>query len=81
MANPLSLPPPKPVRWVGTSKDDVSGFPKEVRQRVGGALWEAQIGRKASYARPLKGFRPTDRERRARIIGEWLTTETRYLAS
>jgi phage-related protein len=31
-------------------------FPKEVRQRVGGALWEAQIGRKASYARPLKGF-------------------------
>jgi len=56
MANPLSLPPPKPVRWVGTSKDDVSGFPKEVRQRVGGALWEAQIGRKASYARPLKGF-------------------------
>jgi phage-related protein len=56
MANPLSLPLPKPARWVGTSKDDVSGFPKEVRQRVGGALWEAQIGRKASYARPLKGF-------------------------
>lgn len=24
--------------------------------RVGGALWEAQIGRKAGYARPLKGF-------------------------
>ena len=22
---------------------------------------------------------PTDRERRARIIGEWLTTEARYL--
>lgn len=56
MANPLSLPLPKPVRWVGTSKDDVSGFPKEVRQRVGGALWEAQIGRKASFARSLKGF-------------------------
>jgi phage-related protein len=27
-----------------------------VRRRVGGALWEAQIGRKASYAKPLKGF-------------------------
>jgi uncharacterized protein HemY len=24
---------------------------------------------------------PTDRERRARIIGEWLTTGARYLAS
>ena len=25
--------------------------------------------------------RPTDRERRARYIGEWLETEARYLAS
>lgn len=28
----------------------------EVRRRVGGALWEAQIGRKATYAKPLRGF-------------------------
>jgi hypothetical protein len=56
MANPLSLAPAEASAMGGTSKDDVSGFPKEVRQRVGGALWEAQIGRKASYARPLKGF-------------------------
>jgi phage-related protein len=48
--------PPKPVRWVGSSKEDVSGFPEDVRRRVGGALWEAQIGRKALYAKPLKGF-------------------------
>jgi phage-related protein len=27
-----------------------------VKRRVGGALWEAQIGRKASYAKPLRGF-------------------------
>ncbi len=27
-----------------------------LRRRVGGALWEAQIGRKAPYAKPLKGF-------------------------
>ncbi len=47
---------PKPVRWVGSSKEDLSGFPKDVRRRIGGALWEAQIGRKASYAKPLKGF-------------------------
>src|SRR5712691_7685709 len=47
---------PKPVRWVGSSKEDLSGFPEEVRRRVGGALWEAQIGRKAPYAKPLKGF-------------------------
>ena len=47
---------PKPVRWVGGSRDDLRGFPDEVRNRVGGALWEAQLGRKAPYAKPLKGF-------------------------
>jgi phage-related protein len=46
----------KPLRWVGSSKEDLSGFPEEVRRRIGGALWEAQTGRKAPYAKPLKGF-------------------------
>jgi phage-related protein len=49
-------PSPKPVRWVGGSRDDLRGFPEEVRNRVGGALWEAQLGRKAPFAKPLKGF-------------------------
>jgi phage-related protein len=31
-------------------------FPKDVQRRVGGALWDAQIGRKAPFAKPLKGF-------------------------
>lgn len=56
MVKPASEDQPKPVRWVGSSKEDLSGFPEEVRRRVGGALWEAQIGRKAPYAKPLKGF-------------------------
>ena len=47
---------PKPVRWVGSSRDDLRSFPEEVRNRVGGALWEAQCGRTAPYAKPLKGF-------------------------
>jgi phage-related protein len=56
VATPPGEDPPKPVRWVGTSKEDLSGFPVEVRRRVGGALWEAQVGRKAPYAKPLRGF-------------------------
>jgi phage-related protein len=48
---------PKSVRWIGSSKKDLSGFPEDVRRRVGGALWEAQVGRKAPYAKPLKGYR------------------------
>jgi phage-related protein len=52
----MTDPPPKPVRWIGGSKGDLGVFPKDVRGRVGGALWEAQIGGKAPYAKPLKGF-------------------------
>jgi phage-related protein len=47
---------PKPVRWVGSSKDDLRAFPQEVRRRVGGALWDAQLGLKATFAKPLRGF-------------------------
>ena len=47
---------PKPVRWVGSSQEDLRDFPEEVRHRVGGALWDAQIGLKAPYSKPLKGF-------------------------
>jgi phage-related protein len=47
---------PKPVRWIGSSRDDLRAFPEDVRLRVGGALWEAQLGRKAGWAKPLKGF-------------------------
>jgi len=50
------VPFPKSVRWVGSSRDDLRLFPEEVLNRIGGALWEAQLGRKASYAKPLKGF-------------------------
>ncbi len=56
MASTEGEPSPKPVRWVGSSRDDLRGFPEEVRNRVGGALWEAQLGRKAPFAKPLKGF-------------------------
>src|SRR6188768_1404414 len=49
-------PVPKPVRWVSSSKDDLSTFPNDVKTRVGGALWDAQIGLKSPAAKPLKGF-------------------------
>lgn len=53
---PAHDPRPKPVRWIGSSKVDLSAFPEEVKRRVGGALWDAQTGRKAPFAKPLKGF-------------------------
>ena len=56
MVKPPNEDQPKSVRWVGSSKEDLSDFPEDVRRRVGGALWEAQIGRKAPYPKPLKGL-------------------------
>ena len=56
MAKPPGEDPPTSVRWVGSSKEDLSEFPAEVRRRVGGAPWEAQIGRKAPFAKSLRGF-------------------------
>ena len=49
-------PQPRPVRWIGTSRNDLKSFPSDVQRRVGGALWDAQIGSKAPFAKPLKGF-------------------------
>lgn len=46
----------KPVRWIGSSKQDLSDFPAEVRWSVGGAIWQAQLGEKAPYSKPLRGF-------------------------
>ena len=53
-------PKPRPVRWIGSSKDDLSAFPDDVKRRVGRALWDAQIGLKAPFAKPLKGFGSAD---------------------
>jgi len=47
---------PKPLRWVGTSKAELIACPDEVKRRVGRALWDAQTGLKAPFAKPLKGL-------------------------
>ncbi|MCZ6628188.1 MAG: type II toxin-antitoxin system RelE/ParE family toxin [SAR324 cluster bacterium] len=44
---------PKPVEWVGSSKTDLKTFPAKVQDRVGFALFQAQIGLKHPDARPL----------------------------
>lgn len=44
------------MRWIGSSKDDVSRFPTGVRLHIGGALWDAQTGLKSPWAKPLRGF-------------------------
>jgi phage-related protein len=47
---------PKPIYWVGSSRDDLRAFPQQVRQVFGFALWQAQMGGKHVDAKVLKGF-------------------------
>ena len=49
-------PSPKPLIWVGTSKEDLKTFPEEVRHVMGYALYLAQVGGKHPDAKPLRGF-------------------------
>ena len=46
----------KPVRWIGSSLEDLRAFPPETRRAVGYALYFAQMGDKHPSAKPLKGF-------------------------
>ncbi len=47
---------PVPVIWLGSTKKAVQSFPLLVRQAIGFALFQAQLGGKHTNAKPLKGF-------------------------
>jgi phage-related protein len=43
----------KPVIWVGSSRDDLRGFPDDVQDHMGYALYVAQRGEKHRDAKVL----------------------------
>lgn len=46
----------KPLKFVGSSKKDLSGFPGAVRQEFGHSLFVAQQGERAANVKTLQGF-------------------------
>ena len=50
--------PPKVrnIVWIGSSRRDLKSFPAEVKDVMGYALYQAQVGLKAPTAKPLRGF-------------------------
>jgi phage-related protein len=46
----------KPLKFVGSSREDLSAFPGEVRQEFGHALFVAQQGGRAPNVKTLQGF-------------------------
>lgn len=45
----------KPVRWLGDSRKHVQAFPQTVRQDIGAALYDVQLGVTPPQAKPFKG--------------------------
>jgi phage-related protein len=48
--------PPKPLFWVGSSRNDLKSFPPDAQDVIGRALLDAQFGGKHPHAKPLQGF-------------------------
>ena len=46
----------KSVEWVGSSKADLKRFPDPVQNRMGFAIYHAQLGRQHRDTKRLKGF-------------------------
>jgi phage-related protein len=51
------MPPfPKPVMWVGSSRDDISALPEPVKTSFGHRLWQVQKGETPLDMRSLTQF-------------------------
>jgi len=46
----------RPVIWIGSSRRDLRGFPREVQRNIGQALYAGQQGETDPSAKPLRGF-------------------------
>ncbi len=47
---------PRKLVWLADTLDTLKGFPVAVRQKLGFARYQAQIGGKHESAKPLRGF-------------------------
>ena len=47
----------KPVYFIGSAHADLKSLPRQVQKDIGFALFEAQLGGKSYYAKPLKSYR------------------------
>ncbi len=58
MTRAKATPGEKPLFWVGSTRDDLLGFPEAVKDAIGIALSVAQFGEKHPSAKPWKGEGP-----------------------
>jgi phage-related protein len=61
----------KPLKFVGSSLDDLRNFPAEARQQAGFELFAVQRGLDPSDWKPMPIIGPGAREIRIHVLGEW----------
>lgn len=61
----------KPLRFVGSSLDDLRSFPAEARREAGFELYAIQRGFNPSDWKSMKAIGSGVREIRIRVLGEW----------
>jgi phage-related protein len=61
----------KPLKFVGSSLDDLRNFPDEARRGAGFELRAVQNSLEPSDWKPLRAVGPGVREIRIHVLGEW----------
>jgi phage-related protein len=61
----------KPLKFVGSSLDDIRNFPRDARREAGYQLSQIQMGFEPSDWKPVKGIGPGVREIRIHQGGEY----------
>jgi phage-related protein len=61
----------KPLRFVGSSLDDLRDFPDEARRGAGFELRAVQNGLEPSDWKPIRAVGPGVQEIRIHVLGEW----------
>ncbi len=61
----------KPLKFVGSSLDDLRSFPDEARRAAGFELRAVQSGLKPSNWKPMRAIGPGVNEIRIHVLGEW----------
>ena len=61
----------KPLRFIGSSLDDLRSLPAEARRQAGFELYAIQRGFEPTDWKPMKTVGSGVREIRIRVLGEW----------
>jgi len=61
----------KPLKFVGSSLDDLRNFPEEARRAAGFDLHAVQRGLQPIDWKPMRSIGPGAKEIRIHVLGEW----------